>query len=112
MKNIQNENMTYSTCSTCRMCHVEDIRGNVLCREKGIVSAGYSCSRYRQKPVPMFFSSLRMQNTFITCQSCSHYEKYESDLGFCHLYKTRPFDGAKRKVCTKYSANLEHKSIS
>jgi hypothetical protein len=93
-----------ASCASCMRCMLQDINGNILCRDKGITSYNYRCNRYKVKHA-YAKPSKSMSNTFITCSKCNYFDTRNSkvkDTGTCLYYKLRPFPGNQRKGCSNF----------
>jgi len=91
------------TCSTCQRGIAISINNDILCRDKGVVSPDYVCSKH--KFAPLLKSNKR--DTF-KCSDCENFimdDEISSDstFGFCQMFRVRPFDGKQKKACSKFT---------
>lgn len=88
-------------CKNCLKGVLLCFNNDVLCREKGIVSADYCCSSHRFFKFDDFnkIASYR-------CSDCEffilHPNEYISTYGVCDLFSVRKCDGSIRKACSKF----------
>ncbi|NLX78240.1 MAG: hypothetical protein GXZ01_12905 [Clostridiaceae bacterium] len=88
----------------CKNCikgiHV-GIRNEILCREKGIVSPDFCCSRF------MGFEPETLQKHLgYRCSDCIHFtfmpDLRNSNYGVCSMFSVRKVDGSEKKACSKF----------
>jgi len=94
------------SCSNCLKGIRLMFNNDVLCREKGIVSADYCCSSHRFFELEDFrrIASYR-------CSDCEffifHPNEYIPTYGVCDLFSVRKCDGSLRKACSKFVMRKE-----
>jgi len=78
------------------------VNNDILCREKGVVSPDYICSRYKSFPEPKILiveeNKCFYCENFITDASLGN----NTSIGLCRLFSVRNFDGKKKKACSKF----------
>ena len=94
-------------CANCLKGKHLGFNNDILCLDKGIVSADYCCSSHR------FFGldDLNKVNTF-HCSDCEFFvfHPHESieNYGVCDLFSVRKCDGSIKKACSKFVYRREH----
>jgi len=100
------------TCGNCIKGIPVPINNDIFCREKGIVSPGFTCRRHRFMPEARPFKEMNYK-----CIHCENFilnagasEKLSS-IGLCRLFSVRQFDGEQKNACSKF-AKKSHLSVS
>lgn len=91
---------------SCKYC----VRGvpvpltkDILCRQKGIVSSGYICPKYKPSPTEKTPRELNYK-----CSECKNFSESislsgrSSTIGTCILFCTRPFEANMRSACKRF----------
>jgi len=88
-------------CENCIKGISVGIRNEVLCREKGIVSADFYCSGF----MTFEMDSLHRQLDY-RCSDCIHFnfvpDSHNSSYGICSMFSVRKCDGSIKKACSKF----------
>jgi hypothetical protein len=88
-------------CKNCIRGIPVGLNNEILCREKGIVTANYSCPRF----MAFELDSLQRQLDY-RCSDCAHFilapDSHNSNYGVCGMFSVRKCDGSKRKACSKF----------
>ncbi|NMB33406.1 MAG: hypothetical protein GX992_04100 [Clostridium sp.] len=98
------------TCSNCLKGTPININGDILCIEKGVVSADYLCSKHRF--MPAFKSVRRRVNTCADCENFIIFDTLNVEdkaMGICHMFTVRKYDGKSRRVCSKFVKRRKNK---
>jgi len=101
MMQMKKNSLNIRCCKNCiKGIHV-GIRNEILCREKGIVSPNYSCSRF------MAFELDTLQKHLgYRCCDCIHFtfspDSRNSNYGVCSMFSVRQVDGSEKKACSKF----------
>lgn len=91
------------TCSNCIMGTMISVNNDILCREKGVVSPDYVCSKHRSTPQSKSFKQMNYK--------CIHCENFivnmnnaegKTTVGLCQLFSVRQFDGEEKNACSKF----------
>lgn len=96
------------TCANCIKGTPMPVNNDILCREKGVVSPDYVCSRHRFMPEAKSFKELNYK-----CIDCENFiiNIRSSDgaktSGFCQLFSYRQFNGEEKSACSKFSKRRE-----
>lgn len=95
------------SCANCLKGIRLGITNDVLCRDKGIVSADYCCSAHR------FFVFDDFKKTdFPICADCEFFVFHPHDnipaYGVCDLFSVRKCDGSVKKACSKFVRRKSH----
>ncbi|HOK42115.1 MAG TPA: hypothetical protein PLD49_00395 [Thermoclostridium caenicola] len=111
-RNIRTENLPAVIQPKARMCMncvkglPVGINGDVLCREKGIVTWDYCCPNHR-----FFYMEDLMKMEFYRCSNCEfftfHPHPYIPSYGVCSLFSVRKCDGSAKKACSKFVKRKE-----
>jgi len=111
-RNIQTENLPAVIQPRKRMCMncvkglPVGINGDILCREKGIVTWDYCCPNHR-----FFYMEDLMKMEFYRCSNCEfftfHPHPYIPSYGVCSLFSVRKCDGSAKKACSKFVKRKE-----
>lgn len=91
------------TCNNCLKGTAITINSDILCIEKGVVSADYVCSKHRY--MPALKSIKRKINTCIDCENFIIFDTANIEdraTGICQLFTVRKYDGRKKKTCSKF----------
>ncbi len=91
------------TCSNCLKGTAITINNDILCIEKGVVSADYVCSKHRF--MPEFKSINRRISSCIDCENFIIFDTSNIDeraMGICQLFTVRKYDGRKKNACSKF----------
>ena len=97
-------------CSNCVKGMPISINKDILCRERGVVSPDYVCSKHRFMPEPKTYRDLNYK-----CIECSFFTVEEADqensptLGLCQLFSVRKYDGSLKSACSKFSKHMQDK---
>lgn len=83
------------------------ITNDVLCREKGIVSADYCCSGHR-----FFVFEGYKKADYNVCADCEFFVFYPHDYistyGVCDMFSVRKCDGSIKKACSRFVRRKSH----
>lgn len=94
-------------CKNCLKGKRLGFNNDVLCREKGIVSADYCCSAHR-----FFTFDYFKEVNFYRCSDCEFFvfHPHESirTFGVCGMFSVRTCDGSTRKACSKFVRRAEY----
>lgn len=94
-------------CKNCLKGMRLGFNNDVLCREKGIVSADYYCPFHR-----FFILDDFKKLEFFRCSDCEffifHPHESISAYGVCDMFSVRKCDGSARKACSKFVRRKEH----
>jgi hypothetical protein len=99
------------TCANCIKSRPISFTNDVLCKNKGVISANFVCIRH--KFIPNFRSFKEMDYKCIDCTNFIISKKnlhHNQSIGLCRLFSVRNFDGNKKKACSKFIMNHEFKS--
>jgi len=95
------------SCSNCLKGVKLKFNNDILCREKGIVSADYCCSSHRFYKLDEFKKVASYR-----CSDCEFFilfpNEYISTYGVCDLFSVRKCDGSIRKACSKFVRRKEN----
>lgn len=95
------------SCKNCLKGSRLELNNDVLCREKGIVSADYCCYSHRFF-ILEDFSKLQ----FFRCCDCEffvfHSHETINTYGVCDLFSVRKCDGAVKKACSRFVRRTAH----
>jgi len=101
MMQMKNGSFTVKCCKNCIMGIPVGIRNEILCREKGIVSPDFCCSRFRAFELDILQKYLGYR-----CCDCIHFtftpNSENSNFGVCSMFTVRQFDGSEKKACSKF----------
>lgn len=95
--------MRSRSCKSCLKGMPISLTNDILCREKGVVSGEYLCSKYKAPPSLKTPKELNFK-----CAECENFKESvalsvnNSVVGTCTLFSTRPFDGQNRGACRKF----------
>jgi hypothetical protein len=95
------------SCKNCLKGKRLGFNNDVLCREKGIVSADYYCPSHR------FFIMDEIKKTeSLRCSECQFFVFHSHvsipAYGVCDMFSVRKCDGSTRKACSKFVRRREH----
>lgn len=94
------------SCKNCLKGSRMGFNNDVLCREKGIVSADYYCPSHRY-----FIMDDFKKMEFYRCCDCEFFifHKHESisTFGVCDMFSVRKCDGSTKKACSKFVRRKE-----
>ncbi|MCX8131324.1 MAG: hypothetical protein N3I35_14685 [Clostridia bacterium] len=91
------------SCNNCLKGTPMTVNSDILCRDKGVVSPDYVCSKHRYSPVPKTYKDLNFK-----CVHCENFilninnSKDTPGLGLCQLFSVRPFNGENKNACSKF----------
>lgn len=92
-------------CSNCLKGTGMAVNNDILCRDKGVVSPDYVCSKHKFLPETKSF-----KDQDIKCIDCSNFiinvEAQSPNTGLCQLFSVRQFDGCSKKACSKYDKKV------
>ncbi len=95
------------SCKNCLKGKRLGLTHDVLCREKGIVSADYYCSSHR-----FFIMEDLKKVEFSHCSECQffvfHPHPSITAYGVCDMFSVRKCDGSLKKACSKFVKRREH----
>ena len=90
------------SCNNCIRGIAIGIRNEILCREKGVVSPNYTCSRFMAFNMDILHR--RVDNH---CSDCVHFtfmpDPHNSNYGVCSMFSVRKCDGSRKKACSKFT---------
>lgn len=95
--------MRSKSCRNCLKGMAISLTNDILCREKGVVSGEYLCSKYKAPPSLKTPKELNFK-----CADCENFKESvalsvnDAVVGTCILFSTRPFDARKRGACRKF----------
>ncbi|HEY8421562.1 MAG TPA: hypothetical protein VIL05_07475 [Thermoclostridium sp.] len=87
-------------CKNCIKGIPVGIGNDILCREKGIVSPNFCCSRFMAFELDTLHKHLGYR-----CCDCIHFafsSNSDSNYGVCSMFSVREFDGSEKKACSKF----------
>jgi len=96
------------SCSNCIKGTSIPVNNDFFCREKGIVSPDYVCSRHRFMPEPKSFKEMNYK-----CIDCQYFMLNTaaadgfSSIGLCQLFSVRQYDGEQKNACSKFAKKIE-----
>lgn len=94
------------SCSNCLKGKPVGINNDIFCREKGIVSPDFCCSRHRFLP-----ETKPAKEQKYMCIDCANFTvvagKSNKNEGVCELFRVRPFDGCQKSACSKFVKNVK-----
>jgi len=99
------------SCANCIKSRPIPFTYDVLCVNKGVVSADYVCRRH--KFIPNLKSFKEMDYKCIDCANfiISGKNSTSSEItGLCRLFSVRYFDGNSKKACSKFIMKHEVKT--
>jgi hypothetical protein len=90
-------------CGNCLRGTKINVNQDVLCVLNGAVSYDYVCSKHRFSPV-----SSKANKQSLKCSDCCHFihishEENGDEIGYCHMFTVRHYNGSLKKVCSKFS---------
>lgn len=91
------------SCSNCLKGINISVNDDILCREKGAVSADYVCSKHRYAPKQKY-----IKESVNKCINCDNFilddnPEAEYGTGLCRLFCVRKFNGSNKKACSKFT---------
>ena len=95
------------SCVNCIKGTSIGVNADILCREKGAVSPGYICFRYRSMPEQKSLKELNYK-----CASCDYFNLTQSNqdeataTGYCQMFSMRQYNGKDRAACSKFAKKL------
>jgi len=99
-------------CANCIKSRPISFTNDVLCKNKGVISADFVCIRHKFIPNIKSFKDMDYK-----CTDCTNFIVHEKNLhhnqsvGLCRLFSVRYYDGDKKKACSKFVMNHNAKSI-
>lgn len=94
------------SCSNCIKGRPIPVNNDIFCREKGIVSPDYVCTKHRYQPDPKSFKELNYK-----CVHCENFivrsKNSSYTLGLCRLFSVREFKGEEKNACSKFVKRSE-----
>lgn len=98
---MKKDGLNIKCCKNCIKGIPVKIRNEILCREKGIVSPDYCCSRFMA-----FEPDALHKHMGYRCCDCVHFtftpNSQNSNYGVCSMFSVRQFDGTEKKACSKF----------
>lgn len=91
------------SCNNCLKGTAISLNCDILCIEKGVVSADYVCSKHRF--MPALKSIKRKINTCVDCENFIIFDTTNIEdraVGICQLFTVRKYDGKTKRVCSKF----------
>lgn len=91
------------SCSNCIRGTAIGVNNDILCRDKGVVSPDYACSRHKFTP-----SNMSVKDMNYKCISCEYFipvtgaSMEASNRGLCQLFSVRQYDGRCKNACSKF----------
>lgn len=99
------------SCGNCLRGTKITVNHDILCILYGAVSYDYVCSKHKFSP-----SSAKARVKSLKCSDCTHFihisqEENGGEIGYCHMFTVRHYNGSLKKVCSKFSKN-EQREVS
>ncbi|MCX7772253.1 MAG: hypothetical protein N2376_03975 [Clostridia bacterium] len=94
------------SCNNCLKSTSVGFTKDLLCREKGVVSADYCCSSHRY-----FIRDDLKKAEVLHCSECEffvfHTHATIPTYGVCDMFSVRKCDGSQKKACSKFVRRKE-----
>lgn len=96
------------TCANCLKGTTILINNDILCRDNGVVSPDFVCSKHHLLPAAVKASSESNNK----CADCVNFilgknSEKASPIGLCRLFSVRQFNGSEKKACSKFEKRSE-----
>lgn len=96
------------SCANCVRGSAIVVNNDILCREKGIVSPDYVCSKHRFLPEAKSYKEMDYK-----CIDCENFiiNNFKGDnkkeIGVCQLFSVREFNGTQKNSCSKFVRRVD-----
>lgn len=99
-------------CGNCAIGIKMGINKDILCRNKGVVSRDFVCSRHKTPPAAWTASERKPK-----CIECEFFIKSENgdpldSSGYCQLFTVRSYDGEQKSACSRFSKKSLSRTFS
>jgi len=95
-------------CKNCIKGMPVGVNNEVLCRDKGIVSYDFYCSRFLSFDFDLLQRQMKYHCSdcaFFTVASAAH--NHNHNYGLCSMFSVRKYDGSQKKACSKFTSKKQ-----